>query len=126
VNDPFAGQTEDFFAAHRDTLIVSDFASAEFASAVGIRIRTGSVSVTEAQEAFSNFDRWAAQHAIAAEIHPADIAMAQTMLRQLELKLRAPDAIHLAAARRLNAGIATFDKPMAKAARALGILVADM
>jgi predicted nucleic acid-binding protein len=48
------------------------------------------------------------------------------MLRQLELKLRAPDAIHLAVAQRLKVAIATFDQPMAKAAHMLGIPVVDM
>jgi predicted nucleic acid-binding protein len=126
VNDPFAAQTEDFFAANWDVSIVSDFTLAEFASAVGIRIRTGSISLAEAQEVFSNFDEWVARHTAAVEIRPADIAIAQTMLRQLELKLRAPDAIHLAVAQRLKVAIATFDQPMAKAAHMLGIPVVDM
>ncbi len=126
VNDPFAVRAEGFFAANRDALIVSDFTSAEFASAVGIRVRTGSVSMAEAQKAFSTFDEWAVRHATAVEIRSADIGIAQTILRQLELKLRAPDAIHLAIARRLGAEIATFDKPMAKAAQALGILAIGM
>jgi predicted nucleic acid-binding protein len=126
VNDPFAGRTEGFFAANRDVSIVSDFTLAEFASAVGIRIRTGSLSLAEAQDVFSSFDEWVARHTAAVEIRPADIAIAQTMLRQLELKLRAPDAIHLAVAQRLKVAIATFDQPMAKAAHMLGIPVADM
>jgi predicted nucleic acid-binding protein len=126
VNDPFAGQTEDFFAVNRDVSIVSDFTLVEFASAIGIRVRTGSIALAEAQEVFSNFDEWAARHTAAVEIRPADIAIAQTMLRQLELKLRAPDAIHLAVARRLKVAIATFDRPMAKVAHMLGIPVVDM
>jgi predicted nucleic acid-binding protein len=46
------------------------------------------------------------------------------MLRRLNLRLRAPDAVHLAMAERLGAKIATFDKQMANAANRLGISVA--
>ncbi len=56
-------------------------------------------------------------------MQPSDLDDAQTMLRRLDLVLRAPDAINLAIAQRLGAELATFDIRMAECARALGIAV---
>jgi predicted nucleic acid-binding protein len=42
------------------------------------------------------------------EIAPAGIAMAAAFIRRLDLTLRAPDAIHMAIARRLGLAVATL------------------
>jgi predicted nucleic acid-binding protein len=55
---------------------------------------------------------------------PADIQAAAAIIRRLDLNIRAPDAIHLAIARRIGASIVTFDHRMADNAPALGIAVA--
>jgi predicted nucleic acid-binding protein len=41
-------------------------------------------------------------------------------IRRLDLPLKAPDAIHIAIAQRVNAQLATFDQQMANAAGAVG------
>ena len=53
-----------------------------------------------------------------------DIARAETMLRRLDLNLRAPDAIHIVIAQRSEAMLVTFDLKMADSARFLGVTVA--
>ncbi len=54
-----------------------------------------------------------------APITPTDIRDADRLIRRLDLKLRAPDAIHLAVAARLEATLLTFDAGLADAARVL-------
>ena len=46
---------------------------------------------------------------------------ADALVRRLDLGLRAPDALHIATARRLGATLFTFDLGMASAARMLGL-----
>lgn len=121
--DPFAHRAKAFLAAQPEDLHVSDFVSAEFASVVGIRLRAKRLTSNEACAAFSNFDEWTKRYALEAEIAPADIPAAIVMLRRLDMTLRAPDAISLAIASRLNAALATFDKRMAECARKLDIPV---
>jgi predicted nucleic acid-binding protein len=58
------------------------------------------------------------------EVGANEIQAATSMIRQLNLNLRAPDAINLAVARRLGASIATFDRGMTQNAGVLGIAVA--
>jgi predicted nucleic acid-binding protein len=55
------------------------------------------------------------------EIASTDIADAITFLRLPGLVLRAPDAIHIAAARRLGATLLTLDDGMARAAAVLDV-----
>jgi predicted nucleic acid-binding protein len=98
TNDPFTARAKAYLTANSPIMLVSDFAAAEFASAVSRRVR--------------------------AEASTADIAAATSVLRRLDLNLRTPDAINIAIADRLGATVATFDERMATAARALGVQVA--
>lgn len=122
--DPFASRTKAFLAGQQNEVYVSDFVSAEFASVVGIRLRAKALTPGEARAAFSNFDEWTARYALETQTMPVDIRAATTMLRRLDLTLRAPDAISLAITTRLGADLATFDTRMAASAQKLSISVA--
>jgi uncharacterized protein len=115
----------NFASGHPAGLIVSDFASAEFASAISRHVRMGHMPRTEGQIVLSAFDRWALAAAVSIEISPVDIALATTFLRRLDLVLRTPDAIHIAISQRLAATLITFDQRMAAAARMLGVVVVE-
>ena len=78
----------------------------------------------QARSALSLFDQWVAQSATSAEIMSADIALAGSFLRRLDLPLRTLDALHVACAQRLGAALVTFDGRMADSARTLGVAVA--
>jgi predicted nucleic acid-binding protein len=54
----------------------------------------------------------------------ADIQASATIIRQLDINLRAPDAINLAIARHAGASLVTFDLRMAENAVAMGVPVA--
>jgi hypothetical protein len=56
-------------------------------------------------------------------MHAADARLAYAYVRRFELRLRAPDALHLAIARHLDVSLVTLDRRMAAAARELGIAV---
>lgn len=121
--DAFAKRAEAFLLTSPTGLIVSDFVSAEFASVVGIRLRTGKLAIRDARAALTNSDVWSGQRTLGAETTTSDIGTAESMLRRLDLTLRAPDAINLAIAQRLSADLATFDIKMAASAGTLGISV---
>jgi len=122
--EPFSGRADTFLQNNTESLIVSDFAAAEFSSAIARRVRMGEFTLHQAQITLSRFDTWLARTADRIEISPADVAVATAFLRRLDLTLRTPDAIHIAIAQRINATLVTFDQRMTESARALGVTVA--
>lgn len=103
--------------------IVSDFARAEFAAVMGRLVRIGALTPEAIAIAFHNFDAWTLSVPQRASVVAADMEECESLLRRLDLGLRAPDALHIAMARRLSAKLVTFDNHMAKSARALGMVV---
>jgi uncharacterized protein len=121
---PFSGRADTFVRTYPDGLIVSDFAAAEFASAIARRVRMREATIEEARSDLSDFDSWVMRSAQQVHIVTADIAIATMCLRRLDFPLRTPDALHVAIARRLDSTLVTFDRQMAVAARTLGAAVA--
>jgi predicted nucleic acid-binding protein len=122
--DVFASRAKTFFLQADDVLIVSDFAAAEFASVLARLTRMNQIQESRTRAIFDAFDIWRARFADEEEAVPSDLLAATTIIRRLDLNLRAPDAINLAIALRLAASVATFDRRMAHNAQALGITVA--
>jgi predicted nucleic acid-binding protein len=110
----------------RPELLLSDFGAAEFSSAVARMVRTGLLKEPDARVCFDDFDLWSARDVVAAAVESADIRAADGFVRRMDTALRAPDAIHLAVARRLDASLATFDRQLAVAGKLLGVTVAEM
>jgi predicted nucleic acid-binding protein len=77
--------------------------------------------VAEASAALADFEIWRAGNSSPVEVHPADVRLAYAHVRRFDLALRAPDALHLAIARRAGAKLITFDRRLLAAASALGI-----
>ena len=125
TSDPFTERARGHMAGNPDSVIVSDFAAAEFASVVGRLTRMRRLTADDATAIFSDFDAWKARTALLVETTTSDIAVAASVLRRLDLNLRTPDAINVAIADRLGATLATFDEKMASAGRALGVQVAS-
>lgn len=59
--EPFSERADDFLERNPAPLIVSDFAAAEFASAIARRVRIRESSREDAIRDFSDFDLWAAR-----------------------------------------------------------------
>jgi predicted nucleic acid-binding protein len=121
--EPFSGRAEHFLQQDIEPLVVSNFAAAEFSSAVARRVRMREYRAEQAGIALAGFDAWLVPMADLVEIIAADIAPATTYLRRLDLSLTTPDALHIAVARRLDATLVTFNRQMADCARMLGMAV---
>jgi predicted nucleic acid-binding protein len=122
-SDAFARTAKRLYIDADDPFVVSDFVAAEFASVIARLVRMGLVPENEARAIFNRFDAWRARAAKAENVASEDVRVAAETIRRLDLNIRAPDAINLAIARRLGAGIATFDSRMAENARTLGLAI---
>ena len=123
IDDALAGRADKALRTV-DTVVVSNYAAAEFASSIARNVRMKVLTKKQANEVFADFDSWSQNSVDMVEVGSADIRDADAMLRRLDLTLRAPDAIHIAIARRLGMQLATFDKKMADSARTLGATLA--
>ncbi len=126
INDDSNERAEAYLRETSPTVCVSDFAAAEFSSALNRRVRMGLLSAREARAAFGEFDTWRIRVAIRLETTAADMGMADSYLRRLDLPLRTPDALNIALADKADAPLATFDQRMAECAKALGVAVAPI
>ena len=123
--------TDDALTVRADALfrtlapipVVSDFATAEFASALGRRVRTGEIGRDHAKAAFTDLDQWLDGVAERVDLGASDVAVAASFLRRLDLTPRTPDALNIALCRRVSATLITFDDKMASVARVLGVPV---
>ncbi len=104
-------------------LVVSDFAVAEFSSGVARRARLGEINDSGASAVFAALDAWTVNAARRESLTAGDVGAAISLVRRLELGLRAPDAINIAITQRCEAQLLTFDEKMARSARSLGLKV---
>ena len=123
VKEPASAAVDGFMSRVAEELLVSDFAAAEVASALSRLVRMGRLQPSEGAACLTDFDTWRAAMTTVAEIHAADIRLAGGYVRRFDLALRAPDALHVAIARRLEVALVTLDRRMANAARQLGVVV---
>ena len=119
VEESHSERAEAFLRSSSAALVVSDFAAAEFASAIARRRRMGDLTLAGARNIFDVFDRWAAERAQRVETTSRDVASAERFLRRLDMTLRTADALNIALAMRLGTTIITFDRRMAENAHAL-------
>jgi predicted nucleic acid-binding protein len=104
-------------------LVISDFAVAEFSSGVARRTRLGEVNYSGASAVFAALDAWMSSAARRESLTTGDVGVAISLVRRLDLGLRAPDAINIAITQRCEAQLLTFDEKMARSARSVGITV---
>lgn len=123
VSDALTGRARAWLALTAGQVLISDLAEAEFAAAIGAKLRRGEIARATAERSVTALDRWAARCSGRPRIESTDLTLAQGWLRPLDTTLRAPDAIHLAIAARQGAPVATFDVGMAAAGRRLGLAV---
>lgn len=107
--------------AEQPVVGVSNFASAEFASAVARRVRMDGLTAAQGGRLLNVHDGWIAANAQPIDVEPADIRVACTFVRRFELGLRVPDALHIAICHRTGLLLLTFDEQQAMAAERLGV-----
>lgn len=121
VSEPTSASVERFLRSSTDPLLVADFTEGEVASAVSRLVRTAKLTAAQGTAALADFDRWRLVEAEPLELEPGDVRDAIALVRRFELKLRTPDALHVAIAVRAAATLVTFDGGLALAAQAIGL-----
>jgi predicted nucleic acid-binding protein len=122
VQETTSGAVEAYLKSRPDRLI-SDFTAAEVASGLSRLVRMNQLASEEANARLADFEAWRAASSSPIDVHAADVRLAYAYVRRFELKLRAPDALHLAIARRLDATFATLDRHLAKVGQEIGVAV---
>lgn len=121
VSEPATAAVDAFMDSCRTSLIISEFAAAEVASALSRLVRTGRLQSRNAQDCLSDFDAWRSASTQGIDVLSADVSLAHVYVRRFDLMLRTPDALHAAICRRADLTLVTLDKRLAAAARALGV-----
>lgn len=125
IEDEFTASAEAI-AARAERIYLSDWTTAECVSATGRAVRIGLMTRERAQVSCVAMDGWAIRSAVRVDIEAQDIRYAETLLRRFEFNLRAPDALHIALARRVSLRLTTFDQNMAACAKALGLALVNL
>jgi uncharacterized protein len=103
-----------------EATIVSEFGVGEASSAISRLVRMKAMSPDDGNHMVAYLDDWIADTADYTPVEDEDIMEATRLVRLFELKLRMPDALHLAIAMRLGIRLVTLDRNLAAAARAVG------
>ena len=128
IAEPATKAVYDRLGADDQEVLISDFAAAEVASALSRLVRIALFTGADASAAsarLADFDVWRAAMSLPVDIRASDARLAYIYARRFDLRLRAPDALHMAIARRLDAPLVTLDRRPAIAARELGVAVEE-
>jgi len=123
AEEAHSGVVDDFLARNDQDLLISDFAAAEVAAALSRLVRMRRLTEADALTALGDLEIWRAEAGSIVELHAIDARVAYAYVQHFKLKLRAPDALHLAIARRVDATLVTLDRRLGDAAGPLGIAV---
>jgi predicted nucleic acid-binding protein len=102
-------------------LLISEWTVTEVSSALGIKLRTGQLTLGERAGALALFQRMTALSFTVVSVGSPHFRMATGYMDRYELGLRASDALHLAIAADKSAQMCTLDHRMASAGPALGV-----
>lgn len=102
-------------------LLISDWVSTEFSSALSIKLRTGQLDQAERNRALETFNLLMDQSLRVVAVTRPDFLVAARLADRHEIGLRAGDAIHLAVALRLGAVLHTLDRQLAETAGLVGV-----
>jgi len=119
VTDVHSQVMHAWAANEAESFVLSDFGAAEFAAVVTRAHRIGKLNTRDVAGAFADFDRWRSRWVTMRFVRSSDIEQCENLIRDLKLKLSAPDALHLAIARADQMTLVTLDQRQAAAARML-------
>ncbi len=113
-------QAYKWYGACTEDIASAAWCVTEFASALGIKQRTGQLTPAQAQTAWAQFERMCANDLQLLPVEPSHFHQAATLCMDVSAALRAGDALHLACAIAARAtGLITLDSVMAKNAKRL-------
>ncbi len=120
VAEPASDQVDRWLGACDVPLVSSDWIITEFASALSIKERSGTLAASDARAAWRNFEIFCQSGLRLAPVSRNAFEAAAKMARAPAHGLRAGDALHLAAALEMGAKtIATLDAAMSGNAKRL-------
>jgi predicted nucleic acid-binding protein len=117
VPDDHSSIMQAWGSGETQPLVISDFAAAEFASVVSRAYRARVLTTRNVATVLADFDQWRSRSATIRLTRSTDIAECEKLVRKVELKLSAPDALHLAIAIADQLTLVTLDRRLADAAR---------
>lgn len=127
IREPKSDAMLEWLETSGQRLIVSEWSITEFASAAAIKVRTGKIALTLAKQARTRFLEFAENHCSIAIPQRAEFRRAAELAGDLNLKLRAGDALHLAIAEASKVdGILCLDETMAASAKTMGLNVLSL
>jgi uncharacterized protein len=122
LNEPHSEAVARWYAHEKSELVAAAWCIPEFASAIGIKQRTGAIDAQQAQGAWARFERMAAADLRLLPVDPAHFHRAAELVLDATSALRAGDALHLACAEAAGAKrIATLDDVLSRNAQRLKI-----
>jgi predicted nucleic acid-binding protein len=104
-----------------DPLAISPWTGTEVHSALGVKVRTGSLTRDQADRVLQTFEQELAPALMLLELQPVDFRHADACLRGWTTNLRAADALHLSIAAGRGACLCSLDRPLVQAALHLGL-----
>ena len=115
TNEAKTADVVKWYAACADELASATWCVTEFASALGIKQRTGQLSESQAQAAWFKFERVCANDLQLLPVEAMTFHKAAMLTMDAAAGLRAGDALHLACAMEAKAaGVVTLDAVLAK------------
>ena len=127
VPEPGSAAVARWYAGATGELASAVWCVTEFASALGIKQRTGQLDSSQAQQAWQRFEQLAAHDLTLLPATPGHFHRAALLMLGAATALRAGDALHLACAEQAGAGgIVTLDAVLARDAQRLNIKPVDL
>lgn len=125
LNEPKSADAARWYAACTDDLVSAMWCVTEFASALGIKQRTGQIAEADGREAWRRFERLCANDLQLLSVEPVAFHRAAVLTLDAATGLRAGDSLHLAAALEAKAkSMATLDDVLAKNAKRMKLKLA--
>ena len=122
LNEPCSVAAADWYAQEKSEIVAAAWCVPEFASALGIKQRTGAIDVQQAQGAWTRFERMVAADLRLLPVEPANFHRAAELVLDATSALRAGDALHLACAEAAGAkSMATLGEVLSRNAQRLKI-----
>jgi predicted nucleic acid-binding protein len=116
------GDVLKWYADCTEELASAAWCVTEFASALGLKQRTGQLTQEQAQAAWMQFERVCANDLQLLPVETSTFHKAAVLTLEASAGLRAGDALHLACAMQAKAqGMVTFDSVLAKNAKRLKV-----
>ena len=121
VEEQTSDSVDAFLNACVDPLLTSELGATEVASAMSRLVRMGQITSAQGLDRLTAFDSWREAAIQTVALEPADFRLANVYVRRFDLKLRAPDALHVAICFRHGLTLVTLDRRLVAAAQSLGV-----